>query len=108
MLTEDDLEQLCLGWFADQGWEIHHGPDIAPDGSNPQRANYHDVFLTPVLTSCLQKLNPHLPSDVFEQVISRITRAESPDLIASNKAFHHWLLEGVPVRKRKPSAVCSH
>lgn len=30
MLTEDDLEQLCLGWFAEQGWEIHHGPDIAP------------------------------------------------------------------------------
>lgn len=71
MLTEDDLEQLCLGWFAEQGWEIHHGPDIAPDGSNP-----------------------HLPADVFEQVISRITRAESPDLIASNKTFHHWLLEG--------------
>lgn len=55
MLTEDDLEQLCTGWFTEQGWEIHHGPDIAPDGSNPQRASYHDVFLTPVLTSCLQK-----------------------------------------------------
>ena len=58
MLTEDDLEQLCLGWFAEQGWEIHHGPDIAPDGSNPQRASYHDVFLTPVLTTCLQKNQP--------------------------------------------------
>ncbi|MCV5132022.1 type I restriction endonuclease, partial [Escherichia coli] len=45
--------------------------------------------------------NPHLPTDVFEQVISRITRAESPDLIASNKAFHHWLLEGVPVQYRR-------
>lgn len=53
MLTEDDLEQLCLGWFTEQGWEIHHGPDIAPDGSNPQRANYHDVFLTPVLLSLI-------------------------------------------------------
>lgn len=101
MLTEDDLEQLCLGWFAEQGWEIHHGPDIAPDGSNPQRASYHDVFLTPVLNACLQKINPHLPADVFEQVISRITRAESPDLIASNKTFHHWLLEGVPVQYRR-------
>lgn len=101
MLTEDDLEQLCLGWFAEQGWEIKHGPDIAPDGSDPQRASYHDVFLTPVLNACLQKINPHLPADVFEQVISRITRAESPDLIASNKAFHHWLLEGVPVQYRR-------
>ena len=101
MLTEDDLEQLCLGWFAEQGWEIHHGPDIAPDGCNPQRASYHDVFLTPVLNACLQKINPHLPTDVFEQVVSRITRAESPDLIASNKAFHHWLLEGVPVQYRR-------
>lgn len=54
-MNENKLEKICLGWFSEQGWEIHYGPDIAPDGSNPQRASYHDVFLTPVLTSCLQK-----------------------------------------------------
>jgi hypothetical protein len=43
-LSEDDLEQQCLQWFAEQGWEVLHGPDIAPDGDNPLRASFHDVF----------------------------------------------------------------
>jgi hypothetical protein len=30
MITEDQLEQLCLDWFRDQGWEYAYGPDIAP------------------------------------------------------------------------------
>lgn len=37
MLSEDDLEQQCLQWFAEQGWDVLHGPDIAPDGDNPLR-----------------------------------------------------------------------
>ena len=28
-MTEDQLEQQCLEWFAEDGWEIAHGPDIA-------------------------------------------------------------------------------
>jgi hypothetical protein len=43
-LSEDDLEQQCLQWFAEQDWEVLHGPDIAPDGDNPLRASFHDVF----------------------------------------------------------------
>ncbi|MCG6657547.1 hypothetical protein HOP52_07200 [Halomonas campisalis] len=31
-MSESQLEQLCLAWFADNGWEIAHGPDLAPDG----------------------------------------------------------------------------
>lgn len=44
MLSEDDLEQQSLQWFAELGWEVLHGPDIAPDGDNPLRASFHDVF----------------------------------------------------------------
>lgn len=29
-MTEDQLEQLCLESFADGGWEVAHGPDLAP------------------------------------------------------------------------------
>ena len=28
-MTEDQLEQQCLAWFAEIGWETAHGPDIA-------------------------------------------------------------------------------
>lgn len=101
MLSEDDLEQQCLQWFAEQGWEVLHGPDIAPDGDNPLRASFYDVFLRPVMLEQLQTINPHLPVSVLEEVILRITRAESPDLVVSNKAFHHLLLDGVPVEYKR-------
>ena len=74
-----------------------HGPDIAPDGDNPLRASFHDVFLRPVMLEQLQTINPHLPVAVLEEVIQRIAHAHSPDLVVSNKAFHHLLLNGVPV-----------
>ena len=32
MITEDELEQPCLGWFREGGWETVFGPDIAHDG----------------------------------------------------------------------------
>lgn len=31
MLTEDHLEQQCLGWFREGGWESVFGSDIAPN-----------------------------------------------------------------------------
>lgn len=105
MLSEDDLEQLSLGWFAGQGWEVLHGPDIAPDGKNPLRISFHDVFLRPILRKQLEKLNPHLPASLFDEVISRITRPESPDIVVSNKAFHHLLLSGVPVEYKLDDKV---
>ena len=104
-MTEEQLEQQCLAWFAETGWEVHHGPDIAPDGSDPQRSSYHDVFLRGILTDSLRMINRHLPADVFDQVIARVTHAQNPDLVASNQAFHHLLLEGVPVEYKKGDDV---
>ncbi|MFP3523855.1 type I restriction endonuclease subunit R [Pantoea sp. SIMBA_072] len=105
MLSEDDLEQQSLQWFAELGWEVLHGPDIAPDGSNPLRASFHDVFLRPVLLEQLQKINPHLPVAVLDEVILRIAHAQSPDLVVSNKTFHHLLLDGVPVQYKQDDKV---
>ncbi len=48
VITEDDLEQLALTWFQDAGWEYCHGPDIAPDGDAPERADYKQVVLKEV------------------------------------------------------------
>ena len=32
MITEDQLEQQCLGWLREGGWETAFGPDLAHDG----------------------------------------------------------------------------
>jgi len=35
-MNEDQLEQHCLDWFREGGWETLYGPDIAPDSNNPE------------------------------------------------------------------------
>ncbi len=97
MITEDQLEQLCLEWFRDNGYEYAYGPDISPDGDRPERVDYLQVVLVDRLTSALHKINPHIPIETIEEAALTITKPESPVLIHNNRAFHKMLLEGVPV-----------
>ena len=100
-MNETQLENLCLDWFAENGWEVVHGVDIAPDSSNPLRKDYKQVLIESDLQTAFERLNPHLPVGCFEQVWQKLTKPESLDLITNNRAFHHMLLEGVPVSYKK-------
>ena len=42
---------------------------------------------------------------MLDEVILRIAHAQSPDLVVSNKAFHHLLLDGVPVQYKQDDKV---
>ncbi|WP_395004859.1 type I restriction endonuclease subunit R [Undibacterium sp.] len=96
-MTEDQLEQLCLTWFQEIGYDYVCGYDIAPDGSSPERSDYRQIILQVRLLSALQKINPHIPVATLEQVALQIAKPETPILIKNNKAFHQLLLEGVKV-----------
>ena len=100
-MNETQLENLCLDWFAENGWEVVHGVDIAPDSSNPLRKDYKQVLIESDLQTAFERLNPHLPVGCFEQVLQKLSKPESLDLITNNRAFHHMLLEGVPVSYKK-------
>ena len=100
-MNETQLENLCLDWFLDNGWEVVHGVDIAPDSSNPLRKDYKQVLIEADLQTAFERLNPHLPASCFEQVWQKLSKPESLDLITNNRAFHHMLLEGVPVSYKK-------
>ena len=100
-MNETQLENLCLDWFSENGWEVVHGVDIAPDSSNPLRRDYKQVLIEADLQTAFERLNPHLPVSCFEQVLQKLTKPESLDLITNNRAFHHMLLEGVPVSYKK-------
>ncbi len=39
-MNETQLENLCLDWFTELGWEVVHGIDIAPDSRHPLRRDY--------------------------------------------------------------------
>ena len=96
-MTEDQLEQLCLEWFAEGGWEVAHGPDLAPDGPAPERSAYRQVLLLADLEAAIRGINPHLPDSAIEQVVAQVRKPESLDTVVSNRSFHRLLLDGVPV-----------
>jgi len=97
VITEDQLEQLCLAWFKAIGYDYVCGYDIAPDGESPERSDYRQVVLHDRLLACLQRLNPTIPYSTLVQVAFQVAKPESPSLIKNNKAFHSCLLEGVKV-----------
>ncbi|MCM2131307.1 type I restriction endonuclease subunit R [Larsenimonas rhizosphaerae] len=108
-MTEDQLEQLCLEWFGDTGWETAHGPDIAHDGASPEREDYKQVLLPNDLEKAIARLNPQLPEDAVRQAVAQVSKPQSPDLVLSNRAFHQWLLNGVPVQyKRDDEVIYDH
>lgn len=44
MITEDQLEQLCLEWFQSNGYSAVCGYDIAPNGLSPIAMDYHGML----------------------------------------------------------------
>ena len=44
-ITEAEVEQAALFWLSALGWQVAHGPDIAPDTPNAERADYGQVVL---------------------------------------------------------------
>ncbi|BCL62307.1 DEAD/DEAH box helicase [Desulfomarina profundi] len=100
MINEDQLEQICLDWFREGGYEYAFGPDIAHDGERAERADYRQVTLTGRLLAAMQEINPHIPLAVLEEAVLSVTNPESPVLIHNNRAFHRMLLEGIAVEYR--------
>ncbi|WP_444943153.1 type I restriction endonuclease subunit R [Microbulbifer sp. ZKSA006] len=97
MITEDQLEQLCLEWFNSLGYSYTCGYDIAPDGDIPERNDYRQIILHKRLLSRLEVINPQVPISILELVTQQIATPETPILIKNNKQFHQWLQEGVKV-----------
>ena len=98
MITEDQLEQLCLDWFREGHYEYAYGPDIAPDGERPEREDYRQVVLTGRLLSALQTINPQIPLLVLEeQVLPIVLRPKNTLLLQNNLDFQNFLYSGIPV-----------
>lgn len=97
LISEDQLEKMCLSWFEDVGYDYVCGYDIAPDGPVPERADYRQIILHDRLVDRLGVINPHIPAETLEQVALQLAKPETPILIKNNKAFHQFLLEGVKV-----------
>ena len=104
IISEDDVEQASLQWFAGLGWSIAHGPDISPpDTKSPgtERDTYRQVCLHHRLAHAIQRLNPSIPSSARDEALRLVLNPNNPALISANCQFHRWLVEGVPVEYQK-------
>ena len=106
-ITEFEIEQVALDILSKLKYKIIHGPDIAFDGSSPERMSYADVFLTVRLREAIDRINPEIPAEAKEEAIKHILRSESPDLIANNHRFHKMLANGVDVEYRRNGRIVS-
>src|SRR3989344_2665047 len=100
-MTEDQLEQETLGWLSELGYVHLYGPDIACDGSNPERESYHDVLLTMRLRTAIARLNPQVPLAAREDALRQVLELGVPVQLSANRLFHRLLVGGVPVQYQK-------
>ena len=96
-LTESVIEEFAIKLFERQGYNYIYGPEIAPDGLNPERRHYDDVLLTGRLEVALRRINPRHSPSVLQAALKEVQRIHSPDLLANNEAFHRLITEGLGV-----------
>ena len=105
-ISESDVEDAALEWFAGLGYEVAHGPDIGPEGSAPERGSYEEVLLPGRLRKALAHLNPRLPAETLEEVERKLRQTETPSLVEENRRLHRYLIDGVPVEvTRKDGSI---
>lgn len=110
-MTEDQLEQEALGWLADVGYTVAHGPELAPDGNAPERANYRQLLLVDRLRGAIGRLNPDIPQAARDDAIAQLLSLGEPQLLQANRRFHRLLVGGVPVEYAKDGETtfcCAH
>ena len=101
MLNEDLIEMAFIDQLTGQGFEYHHGPDIAPDSDNPQRTNFDSVVLEDQLLKAIERLNPGVPFSAINEAHQKVLNLGTEDIMENNERFQTYLTSGVPVEFTK-------
>lgn len=96
-MDENTVEQAAMLWFWEMGYKTLYGPDIAPGEPKAERRDYGEVLLVSRLQAALERINPKIPKETLDEVVRRLSRAETPSLVENNHRFHKWLIDGVDV-----------
>lgn len=101
--TESVVEEATLDWFAELGYTVAHGPDLAPGEAASERATYGDVVLVDRLRAALARINPHIPGEALDEALRRLLNLghETPNLIENNRRWHQLLVDGVDVEFKR-------
>jgi len=101
-IAESAVEEVCLDLFADLGWTVLYGPEIAPGEPRAERVSYREVLLEGRLREAVERLNPGISSAEVLDVVATFRRPESVDLKAENWRAYAMLTRGVPFERRLP------
>ena len=99
-ISESVVEDATLEWLESLGWNIAHGPEIAPDTLNAERADYGEVVIERHLRDALTRLNPDLPTAALDDAFRKLTLPEGSTLETRNRASHRMVVDGVTVEHR--------
>ena len=99
--TESIIEQAALSWLESVGYLVLSGPEIAPGEAMAERENYGQVVIERRLRQALEQLNPKVPAGALDEAFRKLTRPDSPSLVANNHVIHKFLVEGVPVEYQR-------
>jgi type I restriction enzyme R subunit len=105
--TESIIEQAAIDWLKDLGYDHLFGPEIAFDGSMPERGDYHETLLLGRLQDAIARINNDLPAQAQEEALRKITRLGKPSLLLNNHAFHHMLVNGIEVDYKQDGRIVS-
>lgn len=98
MFNEKQLEEQCLAWFEEAGWQCRHGDEFKSGSAG--RDNAGQVLLADELHAALTRINPDIPADSIDDAMRAIIHHESPILAVNNRRFHQYMTKGVEVSWR--------
>ncbi|MCA9011316.1 MAG: hypothetical protein KDB01_16305 [Planctomycetaceae bacterium] len=101
-LNESVVEDAAISWFAQNGYTVGHGPNLAPGEPGAERGSFADVILKGRLQEAIHRLNPLIPQEAQEDALSKVLRLEASTFVGSNRAFHKMLRDGVEVEYQRP------
>jgi type I restriction enzyme R subunit len=103
-ITENEIEEIALGYLQSLGYSYLNGLNISPDGEHPER-QYTDVVLATRLRDAIDILNPSITQEAKEDALKKVLRTESPNALINNEKFHKYLTEGVDVEVRRADGI---
>jgi len=102
VFAESTVEEAALAWLEAGGWQVAHGPEIAPGEPGAERKGFGEVVLAQRLRPALARLNPSLPTEALDDAFRKLTRPDGADEISCNRVIHRMLVEGVAIQYRTP------
>lgn len=105
VLTESEVETVCLCMLKELGYSVVYGPDISEGGGAEER-KYNQVVLVTRLREALRRINKAVPETAIDEAVKKVQRTESQNLVVNNQDFHRLIVNGIPIQyKRKDGSI---